>query len=281
MSITTSDQLVRLATDALAACGAPALHQGGPHLARSPITGGPLGEVAGTAAPDEAVGRATEAFAAWRTTPAPRTIDGRFYGLVGRQRLASVHYCYDDPDGCWQHEFVMVTTDDGVEWSDVVVPELDDMRLGSQTTLWTRPDGTILVTAADDSTGGVRLLEWTGASPPPTVDPAPYEPPDRSVPLVDPSASMSVGQVGRYPLGLGGCAGMYLDGRAWEPEVPLPDPPPPTWPVRDVQIADGPTAYVFGTVTKTADDTVEFSVADVGTVAVFHPRTAEPEYACG
>jgi aldehyde dehydrogenase (NAD+) len=58
VSITSSDQLVRLAIDALAACGAPALHDGGAHLARSPITG-----------------------ATWRTTPAPRR--GELVRLLG------------------------------------------------------------------------------------------------------------------------------------------------------------------------------------------------------
>jgi aldehyde dehydrogenase (NAD+) len=72
VTITSSDQLVRFAIDALAACGAPALHDGGAHLARSPITGATIGEVAGSVPADEAVGRATEAFATWRTTPAPR-----------------------------------------------------------------------------------------------------------------------------------------------------------------------------------------------------------------
>ena len=71
MSITSTDTLVRLAADALAACGAPPLASDGPHGARSPITGGTLGAVAATVSVGDAVDRAATAFAAWRSTPAP------------------------------------------------------------------------------------------------------------------------------------------------------------------------------------------------------------------
>jgi aldehyde dehydrogenase (NAD+) len=72
VSLTSSATLARLATDALAACGAPPLVAGGGHEARSPIRGTTLGGVAATAPADDAVGRAANAFAAWRSTPAPR-----------------------------------------------------------------------------------------------------------------------------------------------------------------------------------------------------------------
>jgi len=70
--LTSTDTLIRHAAEALAACGAPPLLAGGPHAARSPITGATLGGVADTVPADEAVGRSIEAFATWRTTPAPR-----------------------------------------------------------------------------------------------------------------------------------------------------------------------------------------------------------------
>ena len=72
MRLTSDDTLIRLAAEALDACGAPPLLAGGPHVARSPITGATLGGVAGTVPADEAVGRAIQAFTTWRTTPAPR-----------------------------------------------------------------------------------------------------------------------------------------------------------------------------------------------------------------
>ncbi len=71
VSISTTDALVPLAIDALAACGAAGFATDGPHLIRTPVTGASLGTVAGTIGVDDAVDRATESFRVWRTTPAP------------------------------------------------------------------------------------------------------------------------------------------------------------------------------------------------------------------
>ncbi len=72
MSITSTDAIVSLAADALAACGAGALLTGGEQTARTPITGAQIGSVGGTRSVDEAVDRAGAAFRVWRTTPAAR-----------------------------------------------------------------------------------------------------------------------------------------------------------------------------------------------------------------
>ncbi len=72
MSISTTDALVPLAADALAACGAAGLTPDGRQAARTPVTGGSLGAVADSVAVDDAVDRATEGFRAWRSTPAPQ-----------------------------------------------------------------------------------------------------------------------------------------------------------------------------------------------------------------
>ncbi|MGD9996556.1 MAG: aldehyde dehydrogenase family protein [Ilumatobacteraceae bacterium] len=70
MSLPTTDDIISLASSALAACGAAGLGASGPP-ARTPITGDGLGAVAASTDVDGAVDRATGAFAAWRTTPAP------------------------------------------------------------------------------------------------------------------------------------------------------------------------------------------------------------------
>jgi aldehyde dehydrogenase (NAD+) len=62
---TLADRTARL----LAACGART--EPGDQLARTPITGGSLGPAGAAADVDEAVARATDAFAIWRSTPAP------------------------------------------------------------------------------------------------------------------------------------------------------------------------------------------------------------------
>jgi aldehyde dehydrogenase (NAD+) len=71
VSLPTTDDVVTIATRALAACGAPPLTAADGADARTPITGGRLGAAAGSADVDGAVERATEAFRQWRTTPAP------------------------------------------------------------------------------------------------------------------------------------------------------------------------------------------------------------------
>ena len=72
MSISTTDALVPLAADALVACGAARPAADGPHLTRTPVTGGSLGAVPASVAVGEAIDRSTEAFRRWRTTPAPQ-----------------------------------------------------------------------------------------------------------------------------------------------------------------------------------------------------------------
>ncbi len=72
MALPTDDVIEALALDALLACGADPLPPGGEHSARSPITGTDIGWVPPPAGVDDAVTRATRAFATWRTTPAPQ-----------------------------------------------------------------------------------------------------------------------------------------------------------------------------------------------------------------
>ena len=86
VTITPTDALVPLATAALAACGTPPLAADGAHPARSPITGGALGGVPDGVGVDEAVERATAAFRAWRTVPAPRR--GELVRVLGERLRA-------------------------------------------------------------------------------------------------------------------------------------------------------------------------------------------------
>jgi aldehyde dehydrogenase (NAD+) len=72
VTITPTEELVRLTAQALSACGAPALRGDGMHPARSPITGAVLGAVDPGPTVADAVARATDAFQSWRVTPAPR-----------------------------------------------------------------------------------------------------------------------------------------------------------------------------------------------------------------
>ena len=74
--------LTARAAAALRACGASDDLSGGPVTVRTPITGAVLGGVRSpVASVDEAVGRARDAFSAWRTTPAP--VRGELVRVLG------------------------------------------------------------------------------------------------------------------------------------------------------------------------------------------------------
>jgi aldehyde dehydrogenase (NAD+) len=89
-SLPTTDQLIELAEDSLAACGAAPLVTGGTD-ARSPITGEGLGGIECISDVDAAVDRATAAFAVWRTTPAPRRAElVRHLGALLREHITDL-----------------------------------------------------------------------------------------------------------------------------------------------------------------------------------------------
>ncbi|HET7721769.1 MAG TPA: aldehyde dehydrogenase family protein, partial [Acidimicrobiales bacterium] len=69
MTLPAHDQLATRTAALLDACGVGARH--GDLEARTPITGGSLGPAGSAASVDQAVAAAVEAFATWRTTPAP------------------------------------------------------------------------------------------------------------------------------------------------------------------------------------------------------------------
>jgi aldehyde dehydrogenase (NAD+) len=87
MNFPSNDELVAGAQRALAACGAAPLNttgqQQGLHSGRTPITGHTLGGVEHTLDVPTAVQRATDAFATWRTTPAP--VRGELIRRLGAQ----------------------------------------------------------------------------------------------------------------------------------------------------------------------------------------------------
>jgi aldehyde dehydrogenase (NAD+) len=69
MAVPSHDSLVARVDGILEACGVTG--RAGDLVARTPITGGSLGPAGSAADVDKAVATAEEAFAAWRTTPAP------------------------------------------------------------------------------------------------------------------------------------------------------------------------------------------------------------------
>jgi aldehyde dehydrogenase (NAD+) len=81
MSLPSTDQLAQRSRAILDACGAGA--PTGRLTARTPITGGGLGPAGEPGDADAAVARALDAFATWRTTPAP--VRGELVRRLGQQ----------------------------------------------------------------------------------------------------------------------------------------------------------------------------------------------------
>ncbi len=91
MTLITDDVLTAMALDSLLVCGADPLPPAGEHTARTPITGGQIGWVPASGSVGDAVTRATDAFAVWRTVPAPRRAEVvRHLGLLLRANKSAL-----------------------------------------------------------------------------------------------------------------------------------------------------------------------------------------------
>jgi hypothetical protein len=121
------------------------------------------------------------------------------------------------------------------------------------------------------------VTAWEGDAVPPTVDPPGYPEPDRPVPFFDDDEGLPVGAERRYAWPLGDCGGMWIDAISWVPAV---EPDMTDWPIRDVEIDDGPTSFAYGRVTRLAEDAIEFSVEGTDTNVTLTPQTEAPEFSC-
>ncbi len=88
LDLTHASGIAAEAQSLLERLGVPgAAVSGGALMARSPLTGTQIGAVAPTPDPAEAIGRAHEAYLAWRTVPAPRR--GELVRLLGEELRAA------------------------------------------------------------------------------------------------------------------------------------------------------------------------------------------------
>ncbi len=201
---------------------------------------------------------------------------GRFYGIARRAIRANAHYCLDDVDTCAQPEMALVTSADGVDWFDVVGPELRPrhskpfMTVDGRIAIWSWP--------FDGNTNDLPTVSrWVGDPIPPLVDPAGYPPPVAPVPLFDPAEGLPVGTERRIVWGLGPCGGLFIDGISWGSAGP---PDTTGWPIRKVEISDGPSAVAYGRVTRLAEDSIRFTVEGTDAAVDLAPVTSDGPY-CG
>lgn len=212
------------------------------------------------------------------TTEPALTPTGRRYTLVTRVSRASMHYCYADVATCEQREVALMASEDGREWYDVAgFPRVD----GNASRLLVGRDGSITVVTATRGVPELRVIRWIGATEPPLVSRPDYPPPEIPLPLLGDALPLEVGYQVRYPLGLGPCGGMYVNGQRWAAAMPfVDDRPPASWPVLSVGVIDGPDRLLLGRIRLVATDEIEFSIEGVGPVATFRPAPPRPGF-CG
>jgi len=201
---------------------------------------------------------------------------GRFYGIALRALRANPHYCFDDVDTCAQPEIALVTSTNGVDWFDVVGPELRPRHTKPFMTV----DGRIAIWSwqLDGNTNDPPTVSrWVGDPLPPLIDPTGYPPPVAPVPLFDPTEGLPVGTERRIAWGLGPCGGLFIDGISWASAEP---PDTTGWPIRKVQISDGPSAVAYGRVTRLAQDLIRFTVEGTDAAVDLAPVTSDGPY-CG
>ncbi len=198
---------------------------------------------------------------------------GRFYGKLRRQIRANPHYCFDDTDSCNHYESALVTSPDGLEWSDVVGgPEVDAWPSGLEHELFMTLDGRIAAwhRPSDDrgDWGPITIERWTGDPVPSTIDPPDYPPAEQPVPYFDFDEGLPIGTTRRYAWAIGGCGFMYIDDISW---IPTTEPDTTGWPIKEVAVDDGPSAYAFGRVERIDEDLIEFTIEDTDTAVSLTP----------
>ncbi len=197
---------------------------------------------------------------------------GRFYGKLRREIRANPHYCFDDVDSCAQTEEVLVTSADGIEWTDLVGgPDLGASPSGLDHELFMTADGRIALwnRPLDESGWGpITVNRWTGDPVPPTTDPPDYPAPEQPVPYFDADEGLPVGTEQRYAWPVGGCGYMHIDDIPW---APTDQPDTTDWPIREVAVEDGPSEYAFGRVERLAEDRIQFTIENTNTAVAFTP----------
>lgn len=212
---------------------------------------------------------------------------------------ADENFCFDDVTTCRQARSVIRVSDDLATWRRVTAPpsggDLDVYEI-----LATSRHRLLIVgqrvdehyDAEDDEIDSEQIpTAWiytaNGEDDFPTATDEPDEQPHRPKhPFVTSwDADLEVGTTYRAAIPIRGCGSgaLYDSDRRYATTEPWPDPPyPDDWPVRHESASDGPTEYLYGTITLTGDDTIEVGIErgdDVDVLRVYEPAPP-PEVGC-
>jgi hypothetical protein len=201
--------------------------------------------------------------------------DGAWWAATNRyiDSFSDPDACYRDVDSCEEGaKAVLLRSTDGVTWSELDTSSMIG-RYGDFSDVVDTPSGPLVVGREEQLT----TWRWRSPQPPPAVPP--YEAP---IPLDTPLArwgdTIEPGVMYRYPLHIH--CGMDVlgefNGRYWyrardnapAPETGAGEETPPHWPVAQQSI--------FGYITLTHRDTIEYTIDDGEVIASYRPSSKEP-----
>lgn len=198
---------------------------------------------------------------------------GRFFGIVGRTIRASAHYCYENVTTCIEGEQALVTSADGIAWHDLTPPPATSEFWRGGHLFWTN---TRVPAIAMNDSGTDRnawvVFYWSGSGLPSLIDPPSYPPPAAPAPFFDYRVGLEIGDEVRFAWPLGRCGGPYVDDIRW---LPTEDPDMRDWPIREVNIIDGPSGYAYGRLRRVAADELEFFIEGSDDVVTLSPQEGE------
>jgi hypothetical protein len=206
----------------------------------------------------------------FRPSQIARTASGLF--LVGTQMFSlsgRLDWCYVAAARCQRSDGkeVVLHTITGDAWSAIDLEPLLGERLGTLAFVDT-PAGTIAAsgTGRGVTTVRVRTGSWRVIAPTP-IPPLPTLPP-----VVGDDGAIEPGRVYRYPHSVW-CNFEWLgrlNGRRWKMTRLQVGTLDTRWTLPQVQ------ETLLGTIRLTAADTIEYSVAGIGVVAIYRPTTETP-----
>lgn len=195
---------------------------------------------------------------------------GRTYVTLARGVRSNLHYCFTDISTCKQGQATVAVTDDGLTWRDIAGP-IHDQRAEGSLFLDARANPVYWNQKTGSQRGPVVINQWVRLARPVRSDPAGFEAPDRSLPIIDWDDDLAVGSEARYVWPFGSCTddqSILLNREEWVSTAPID---PNEWPHREEAIYDAPDNFAYGVLRRTAADRLEYRLPELGLVATLEP----------
>jgi len=214
------------------------------------------------------------------------------------QERSAPQFCFQDLASCQVQTTVVATSQDGARWARVAAEEqrtgratnafvayVQDSAPAAIITMHIAPlSGSSTTRARNGGNAGatreLQLWRWSGVDAPARLVPSAPTTTEPPRPMLERNADLAVGASARVQWYTGGCSsGLSVGGRVFEVVAPGLPAVQPDWPVRGLQVADGPSMMVLGTVTRVGPDELTFTVEGTDTTIRLVPAT-KPSFGC-